>query len=119
MDHLIFLFGTHFIGDFPFQSDWMVRFKATDCVVTVDGTVTRVIARWQEVLAYHVGTYVFANVVFSSLMGYHPTPQGVAADAITHFAIDTAKCRGIIKPIWLDQLCHLTVRTTLWSLGWL
>lgn len=124
MEHLIFLYGTHAIGDFPFQSEWMVKFKGTDCTVaTLDAagkTVSEtLVARWYEVLAYHVAVYVCANIVFSRMVGYHPTPQGIAVDAVTHFVIDTLKCRGVITRIWVDQLCHLTVRTLLWQLGWL
>lgn len=103
MERLFFLVGTHFIGDFPFQSEWMVKCKGTD----------------REVLCYHVGVYAFTNVVLSRMAGYHPTAQGVLADAATHFVIDTLKCRGVIRSIWLDQLCHLTVRTVLWWAGWL
>ncbi len=129
MEHLIFLFGTHALGDFPFQSEWMVNFKGRDCKVPVKdatGAVVSetVIARWYEVLSYHVAVYVCTNIVFSRIIGYHPTPQGIAIDAATHFVIDTLKSRDVfgrrfITHIWVDQLCHLTVRTWLWSLGWL
>lgn len=119
MEHLLFLVGTHFIGDFPFQSEWMVKFKGKD--YTFADAVGRVVcvATWKEVMLYHVCVYVFANVVFSQMAGYRPTPQGIAVDAVTHYAIDVLKTRGVIKSIWLDQLCHLTVRTALWGLGWL
>jgi len=124
MDHFLFLVGTHFIGDFPFQSEWMVKFKGTDCAFPVKGQngapdVIVKVARWYEVLFYHVTVYVFTNVVFSRLVGYDPTPQGIAIDAGTHFVIDTLKCRGFIRHIWVDQLCHLTVRASLWHVGWL
>lgn len=103
MERLFFLVGTHALGDFPFQSEWMVKRKGSD----------------REVLAYHVGVYVFTNYVFCRLAGYNPTWQGMLVDGATHFVIDTLKCRGVIRSIWLDQLCHLTVRTALWSAGWL
>lgn len=124
MERLLLLFATHFIGDFPFQSEWMVNFKGRDCLAPVKdetGCVVSqtLVARWYEVLSYHVGVYVCAMYLFMRLAGYHPTVQGIVVDAGTHFVIDTLKCRGYIKHIWLDQLCHLTVRTTLWYLGWL
>lgn len=103
MERLFLLIGTHFLGDFPFQSDWMVKSKGTNV----------------EVMGYHVVTYVSTMYVFMRMCGYSPTPQGIAVDAVTHFVIDMLKCRGVIKRIWLDQLCHLTVRTVLWHLGWL
>lgn len=103
MERLFLLIGTHFLGDFPFQSEWMVKFKGSD----------------REVLCYHVLVYVSTMYLFMRLCGYQPTPQGMVADAVTHFVIDTLKCRGVIKSIWLDQLCHLTVRVTLWWVGWL
>lgn len=112
MEHLIFLFATHFLGDFPFQSEWMVMEKGRRAP---DGRPNPN----YEVLGYHVAVYVATNFAFSRLVGYHPTWQGVTADAVTHFVIDTLKSHGVIKQIWQDQLCHLTVRTVLWYLGWL
>ena len=119
MEHFLFLVGTHFIGDFPFQSEWMVKFKGKD--YTFADEVGRVVcvATWKEVMFYHVAVYTFTNVVFSRVAGYHPTPQGIAVDAVSHFLIDVLKSRGIIRPIWLDQLCHLAVRAALWHVGWL
>ncbi len=119
MDRLLILWASHFVGDFPFQSEWMVKFKGKD--YTFNDAVGRVVcvAKWYEVMAYHVATYVATMVLFARACGYHPTPQGILADAATHYLIDTLKCRGYIKPIWLDQLFHLTVRTTLWHVGWL
>lgn len=122
MERLALLLATHFIGDFPFQSEWMVNFKGKDFIVTVksEGGERKVLlARWYEVLSYHVAVYVAAMYLFMRLAGYHPSAQGVAIDAATHFVIDTLKCRGYIKAIWIDQLCHLTVRTMLWWFGWL
>ncbi len=103
MERLLLLIGTHFLGDFPFQSEWMVKFKGSD----------------REVLFYHVATYVSTMYVLMRLAGYHPTPQGVVADFVAHFLVDTLKCRGVIKSIWLDQLCHLATRAALWRMGWL
>ncbi len=118
MERLFLLVGTHFLGDFPFQSDWMVNFKGKDFVITVDDK-KKLVARWPEVLFYHVAVYVSTMYLFMRVCGYHPTAQGVAVDAVTHYFIDILKCRGVIRWIWLDQLCHLTVRTSLWYVGWL
>ncbi len=119
MERLFLLIGTHFLGDFPFQSEWMVKFKGKD--FTFADAAGRVVcaAKWYEVLSYHVATYVSTMYLFMRVCGYHPTAQGVAVDAVTHFVIDTLKCRGYIRAIWIDQLCHLAVRTALWHVGWL
>ena len=124
MDRLFILIASHFIGDFGFQSAWMAEFKAKDMVaVRTDGTAV-VITRWYEVLGYHVFVYVSTMILFMRLLGYTPTPQGIAADAMTHFVIDRLKGRDflgvrVIGSVWLDQMCHLTVRVILWRLGWL
>lgn len=119
MDRLLILIASHFIGDFPFQSEWMVNFKGKDCVIETKDKGKVFVASKHEVLFYHVATYVATMVLFMRLAGYAPTPQGIAIDAATHFVIDTLKCRGYIKRIWLDQLCHIAVRATLWYVGWL
>jgi hypothetical protein len=103
MERLLLLYASHFLGDFPFQGEWMVVNKGKS----------------REVLCYHVAVYVSTMCLFMRLAGYRPTLEGLLVDAVTHFVIDTLKCRGIIGSIWLDQLCHLTVRTALWSVGWL
>lgn len=131
MDRLFILIASHFVGDFGFQSAWMAEFKAKHMfAVNKDGSIVMVngaaviITRWYEVLSYHVFVYVSTMILFMRLLGYHPTPQGIAADAMTHFVIDRLKGRDlfgirVIGSVWLDQMCHLTVRVVLWRLGWL
>ncbi len=125
MDRLFVLIASHFIGDFGFQSAWMAEFKAKDMVMAgAGGTAAVIVTRWYEVLGYHVFVYVSTMILFMRLLGYHPTPQGIAADAMTHFVIDRLKGRDflgvrVIPTVWLDQMCHLTVRVILWRIGWL
>lgn len=120
MERLLILVASHFLGDFPFQSEWMVKHKGKDFVVADPETGKAVcLAKRYEVLLYHVATYVSTMYLFMRLAGYHPTPQGLATDATTHFVIDALKVRGVIRWIWLDQLCHLAVRLVLWRIGWL
>lgn len=119
MERLALLVASHFLGDFPFQSDWMVKFKGKDYAFNDALGRLVCVAKWYEVLAYHVAVYVATMYLFMRACGYHPTPQGMLADAVTHAVIDTLKSRGVISRIWLDQLCHLTVRALLWHAGWL
>jgi len=120
VERLFLLIGTHFLGDFPFQSEWMVKHKGRNFSFVDSATGVEIcVARWYEVMFYHVATYVATMYVFMRLAGYSPAPQGVIIDGVMHYLVDALKCRGVIKAIWLDQLCHLMVRTALWWVGWL
>lgn len=99
--------SAHFLGDFAFQSVWMIMEKAKD---------------W-EVLLYHVCTYT-ATVVIVGL----PAPQvthvslgGIVVVFVSHYFIDTfvKGWWGVTTKIWIDQLCHLGVLAVLVWAGWL
>jgi hypothetical protein len=78
----------HFIGDFPFQSEWFVAMKGKS---------------W-EVNFYHAATYTAPFV----LLGVPPLE--VAILFVSHFCIDPLKARwGIVKTVWQDQLLHGSV----------
>lgn len=109
------LAAAHVIGDFPFQSPWMVMEKLRK---DKDGKPDPN----YEVLMYHVLAYLTPMMVLSLVPGFHITPQGMLVNGVTHFVIDTLKCHGntpFLKEIWQDQLWHATVIFTLWGVGWL
>jgi hypothetical protein len=119
---LLLLGSTHFVGDF-LQNDWMARFKAMDLIVEdpVTGKKTCV-HRWYTVLMWHVGLYTSVMILgyLCSGNGDRLTPQGIVADAVTHYLTDVLKGRlKLVTMIWIDQLIHLTTRAVLWHLGWL
>lgn len=84
------LFACHNIGDFAFQSQWMAIEKAKS----------------REVLVYHVITQAAPFMLLGFMPGMHVTLVGLALHMALHFVVDTLKCRGTIKTIWQDQLCH-------------
>ncbi|MCR4312553.1 MAG: DUF3307 domain-containing protein [Candidatus Uhrbacteria bacterium] len=84
------LFACHNIGDFAFQSQWMALEKGKS----------------REVLAYHVITQASPFMLLSFVTGTHVTLAGIVLHMALHTLVDTLKCRGKIKTIWQDQLCH-------------
>jgi len=91
---LWFVIG-HFIADFPFQSDWMGKYKAT---------------HW-EIMVYHVLVYA-AGVSLVVKIGTGDTLPiwAIGVLLLSHLAIDPLKVRYKIgKYIWLDQLLHMVV----------
>lgn len=93
---LLVLIACHFIGDFAFQSAWMASEKAKS----------------DEILMYHVATYVAPFVLFSPL----GLPMLIVL-FVMHLIIDAFKCAGIIKNIWLDQALHILVLVILAAIG--
>ncbi|PJE76410.1 hypothetical protein COV05_04620 [Candidatus Uhrbacteria bacterium CG10_big_fil_rev_8_21_14_0_10_48_16] len=96
----------HMIGDFAFQSVWMISEKGKS---------------W-EVLIYHCLTYTapFVVCLLHPDLTEHVTPQGLALIFISHIFIDAAKSRwGWIKRIWVDQLWHLSMIALAIALGWM
>lgn len=84
----------HFIGDFPFQSDWMAKKKRES---------------W-EVRIYHVLVYTATVVLASKVGGFELRLSVIATILASHFFIEPLEPRqGIIKPIWLDQILHILV----------
>jgi hypothetical protein len=84
---LLIWLACHFLGDFAFQSVWMVVEKGKS---------------W-EVNFYHCATYTAVFILFA-----HPSLLATALLFGTHFVVDPLKARyNIIRPIWLDQLIHI------------
>ena len=89
MNEFLLLLACHFIGDFPFQSEWLASNKGKS---------------W-ECMIYHCLIYTFTFVLFAKI-------SLIAALIIfvSHLIIDPLKARyKIIKHIWLDQLLHVSV----------
>ena len=90
---LWFLAG-HFIGDFPFQSEWMVIEKGKS---------------W-EINGYHAAVYTASMFLVAQIGGIALSPLALLLFFVSHFLIDPLKARWkIIKSIWIDQLLHFLV----------
>lgn len=99
---LLLLLAAHFLGDFAFQSTWMVMEKSKN---------------W-GVLFWHVCMYT-ASIVLMAILGHgvfldwsgDVTGIGIAMVFVSHGFIDTfVKGRwGVTEKIWIDQLCHASV----------
>ena len=90
----MWLLAGHFIGDFPFQSEWMVREKGKS---------------W-EINGYHAAVYAATIFIVAKIGGITLPPWAVLFFFTSHFLIDPLKARwGIVKDIWIDQLIHLAV----------
>lgn len=98
MEIFLWLVAGHFIGDFPFQNEWMVTQKGKS---------------W-EVNLYHALVYTSAILVVAGIGGFNLPFSAVVILAASHFLIDPLKARwNIVKYIWLDQILHLIVLATL------
>ena len=87
--NLMLLIACHFVGDFPFQGDWLGINKGKS---------------W-ELLLYHCLIYTATFIIFA-----HVSLLFAMLLLISHFIIDPLKARyKIIKPIWLDQLLHIII----------
>jgi hypothetical protein len=85
----LLLLACHFIGDFPFQGEWLGAKKASS---------------WEWML-YHCLIYTAVFIIFAKI-----SAAFALLLCISHFIIDPLKCRyGVIRYIWLDQLLHLAV----------
>lgn len=90
MHQLLLALAAHFVGDFPFQNQWMAMEKGKN---------------W-EVNFYHAATYTATFILFNVGLSY----LSLGIILTTHFFIDPLKARwGIVKYIWLDQLLHFAV----------
>jgi len=84
----------HFLGDFPFQSEWMALNKG---------------ASW-EINAYHAFIYTATMLVVAQIGGIYLSPSALLVFFASHFFIDPLKARWkVIKNIWTDQLIHFAV----------
>jgi len=97
--------AAHFIGDFPFQADWMAANKGKS---------------W-EILAYHCLVYTATFALASCLTkGITVNPWAYLVLLITHVIIDALKARyNVVKKIWQDQLLHAIVLAALVAAGWI
>lgn len=94
MEAILWLIAGHFIGDFPFQSEWMASQKGKS---------------W-EVNFYHALVYTATVFVVSAIGGFTLSLAAAAIILASHFFIEPLKSRwGIVKPIWLDQILHLSI----------
>jgi hypothetical protein len=89
LEQIILLAACHFIGDFPFQSEWFVNFKGKS---------------W-EVCLYHSLVYASVFAIFA-----HASLAFFLVLVLSHLIIDPLKARwGVVKTIWQDQLLHAGV----------
>jgi hypothetical protein len=86
---LILLFACHFIGDFPFQSDFLAMNKGKS---------------W-EINLYHSLVHATPFVIWGNV-----SPAFIYFIVPLHFIVDALKARyQVIKSIWLDQLLHIFI----------
>ncbi|KKU85896.1 MAG: hypothetical protein A2667_03230 [Candidatus Wildermuthbacteria bacterium RIFCSPHIGHO2_01_FULL_47_27] len=94
MEILPWLLAGHFIGDFPFQSEWMAANKGKS---------------W-EVNAYHAFVYAFTVFVIVAMADFRLSFWAVLILFASHFIIDPLKARwGIVRHVWMDQFLHIAV----------
>lgn len=88
MEGFILLVAIHFIADFPFQPEFLALNKGKS---------------W-ELLFYHCAVYTGAFVAFGKV-----SMVMALIILVSHLIIDPLKARyKIIKPIWVDQLLHIS-----------
>ena len=88
-NQLLFLIALHFIGDFPFQSEFLALGKGKS---------------W-ELNFYHVAIYTSVFIVFGKI-----SFAAACILFISHFFIDPLKARwAIVRHIWQDQILHIAV----------
>ena len=102
IDALILLVAAHFLGDFAFQSDWMIKLKGTS---------------W-EINGYHALTYAATLYVVAYLGNLGLPMWFFLGILLSHFLIDPLKAKyKVIKHIWLDQILHFSVIYLLFALS--
>lgn len=94
MEILLWLVAGHFLGDFPFQGEWMANQNGKS---------------W-EINLYHALVYTATVLVTAKIGGLNLPLSAIAILATSHFLIDPLKARwNIVKHIWIDQILHLVV----------
>lgn len=94
MEVMPWLLAGHFLGDFPFQSEWMAANKGKS---------------W-EVNAYHALVYAFTVFIVAAMADFRLSFLAVSTLFASHFIIDPLKARwGIVRHIWIDQIPHVFV----------
>ncbi|MFA5069930.1 MAG: DUF3307 domain-containing protein [Patescibacteria group bacterium] len=90
MPQLLLALAAHFIGDFPFQPEFLAMGKGKS---------------W-ELNFYHAAVYTATFLLVP--VGLSPLSLGIIL--VSHFFIDPCKARyGWVKKIWQDQLMHMIV----------
>jgi len=83
------LLACHFLGDFPFQGDYIGHVKGQS---------------W-EAMMYHCLVYTATFIIFAKI-----SLLFALILFSSHFLIDPLKARyGIIKRVWVDQLLHIII----------
>jgi hypothetical protein len=89
LDLFLLLFACHFLGDFPFQGDWLGINKGKS---------------W-ELMFYHCAIYAGTFIIFA-----HVSSLFALILFCSHIIIDPCKARWkFIKCIWFDQILHIGV----------
>lgn len=89
MELLFIYFACHFLGDFPFQGDWLGLNKGKS---------------W-ELMIYHCLIYTATFIIFAKVSLIFALIL-----FLSHLIIDPLKARyKLIKHIWIDQLLHTVV----------
>ncbi|MCK9325480.1 MAG: DUF3307 domain-containing protein [Bacteroidales bacterium] len=98
MDIYIALFLAHFIGDYPMQSDFLAKMKATN----------------NYLLFCHVMAYTATITAVLYLLGIYAMWK-ILLLVISHFLIDYWKCHyadkstALTTSLYVDQLAHFVV----------
>lgn len=93
-DKLILLLAGHFLGDFTFQSEWMVKEKGKS---------------W-EINLYHAISYTATVFVTAFFGGVRLSVAAILVLVVAHFLVDALRSRyGVIKSIWAGQIWHVLV----------
>lgn len=94
LEILFWLLAGHFIGDFPFQNDWMTINKGKS---------------W-EVNFYHSAVYAFTILIVAKIGGISLSPLIILGILASHFIIEPFKARwNWIPYLWMDQSFHIAV----------
>lgn len=104
MDHLIFILMAHMVGDYLFQSDYLVQNKGKD----------------DYILLAHSVLYAFGVAVVCYVLGVYCNGLYLLIIGGTHFLTDYLKAKDITTNYFgdrmaftLDQLIHYFVLTIL------
>ncbi|TXH15674.1 MAG: DUF3307 domain-containing protein [Hyphomicrobiaceae bacterium] len=96
---LIYLFGAHFLADYPLQGDFLA--KAKNSVNPIPGVP------WVHAMLAHSFIHGAAVAFLTGIWWLAPL------EAAIHFVVDDAKCRGRIT-YHQDQLIHLACKLVWW-----
>lgn len=101
MEMLMLLLAAHALADYPLQGDFLA--KAKNRTAPIPGVP------WWQALGAHAAIHAGMVLVITG------SPLLACAEALAHFAIDDAKCRGRLT-FNADQLLHVLCKV-LWVLA--